>query len=56
MDDPEKLKATIDSVITDLAYVKSLVPVPLENSGLVAEMLGRLAHEIRTAAYLLGQQ
>jgi hypothetical protein len=51
--DRDRLKATLDGIISDVTFIRNLIPISPENSGMVAEMLGRLAHELRTAAYLL---
>jgi hypothetical protein len=49
----ERLKATIDGIMSDLQYVRDLDPIPSNRIGQIAAMLGRLSYELRCAEEML---
>lgn len=47
------LNATLDGILSDLHYIRSLPCIPPQNAGKVAAMLGRLSYELRCAEDML---
>jgi hypothetical protein len=47
------LNATLDGILSDLQYIRSLPSIAPQKSGQVAAMLGRLSYELRCAEDML---
>ena len=49
----DRFRDTLDAVISDLLHIRNQSPISEPNKGVIAAMLGRLAHELRSAADLI---